>query len=144
MNNKKIAVGAKELFLNFYEEANPENSLLKQAIDNPNCEVYTTVLNIAELNHIILEKEYEKYLKNNNLSIKDFSFEQYKKSEREMENFKNKFVGIYNNINSLVHIEKFFLDENFEEEYARNRSKNNIFEFALRKFSENNNIVNVI
>jgi hypothetical protein len=61
-----------------------------------------------------------------------------------MENFKNKFVWIYNNINSLVHIEKFFLDENFEEEYARNRSKNNIFEFALRKFSENNNIVNVI
>ena len=144
MINEKIAVGAEELFLNFYEEANPENSLLKQAIENPNYEIYTTVLNIAELNHIIRVKEYEKYLDKNNLNHKEFSFEQYKKEESEIENFKKVFNEIYDKINNLIHIEKFFLDENFEVEYAKERTKNNIFGFTLRKFAKNNNIVNVI
>lgn len=144
MIKEKIAVGAKELFSNFYEEVRTENSLLKKAIENPNCEVYTTVLNIAELNHIIQEKEYEKYLNKNNLKSEEFSFEQYKNEENERKNFKNKFNFIYNKISNCIHIEKYYLDENFVEDYAKNRSKNNIFGFALKKFSENNNIVNVI
>ena len=144
MNNKKIAVGAKELLLNFYEDAQTEGGILKESIENPNCEVYTTVLNIAELNHLIQVKEYEKYLEKNELSNTEFSFEQYKNEENEREKFKNKFAEIYNKINSCIHIEKFFLDESFEKEYSKERAKVNIFGFALKKFSENNNIVNVI
>lgn len=142
MINKKIAVGAKELLLNFYEETQSKRSLLKEAIENPNCELYTTVLNIAELNHIILEKEYEKYLINNNLTSKEFNLEKYKKEKGE--EFKNIFAKIYSRINSSINIEKFFLDENFEKEYAKERTKINIFGFALKKFSENNNIPIVI
>ena len=144
MINKKISVGAKELFSNFYENTQSENSLLKQAIENPNCEIYTTVLNIAELHHFIKVKEYEKYLSDNNLSNEEFSFEQYKNEKSAMENFKIKFAEVYNKISSSMHIEKFLLDENFEKEYSKERTENNIFGFVLKKFSENNNIVNII
>lgn len=113
---QRIAVGTKELFLGFYEGSLEEHSLLKDAIDNPNCEVYTTILNIAELYHLIQEKEGSK------------------------EMFLKKFDAIYKKINNCIKVERYCLDENFEKEYAKNYSNNNIFSFALSKFCEDNNI----
>ena len=143
-NIQKIAVGTSVLFSNFYSTNIDVNSKLKSAMENPKCELYTTVLNIAELYHIIQKKSYEEYLSKNNLSSENFSIESFKKLENESKVFKTKFNTIYNKIKSFIHIEKFYLDENFEKEYAENYSNYNIFGFALEKFSNNNNIVNVL
>ena len=140
-NLQKIAVGTKQLFSTFYEMSKDYNSKnLFSFITNPNCEVYTTVFNIAELFHLIQEREYQNYLKKYNLTEKEFSIEEFKNLENDSEELKNKFHIIYLKINSCIKIEKYYLDENFEKEYAKEYSNHNIFSFALNKFCIEKNI----
>lgn len=144
-NVQKIAVGTSELLATFYEETSREKSeKLLKAIANPNCEVYTTIITIAELYHTIQVYEYESYLNKNKLNNKDFSFEEFKKLENEKEKFKNKFASIYNKINNCMNIEKYLLDENFEEEYAKKYLNHSIFSFALTKFCQDNHIKSIL
>lgn len=116
VNLQKMAVGTKELLSAFYAGEVPSDSPLKKAIDNPGCEVCTTTMNIAELYHLIKEKEGND----------------------------EKFNEIYSRIKSCIKIEKYCLDKSFESEYAKNYSNKNIFDFTLIKFCEDSNILNVL
>ena len=140
-NLQKIAVGTKQLFSTFYEMNKDYNSRnIFSFITNPNCEVYTTVFNIAELFHLIQEREYKNYLKKFNLTEEEFSIEQFIILEKESEELKNKFHFIYLKINSCIKIEKYYLDEKFEKEYAKEYSNQNVFSFIFKKFCQEKNI----
>ena len=140
---QKIAIGTNKLLLAFYDEASKENSIeLFEMIKNGDYEFYTTTLNIAELHHIIFEKEYELYLGKNQLTRKEISFEKF--SQLEGDRVEEKFKSIYERIKDCIKIEKYFLGENFENEYAKEFSNNTIFSSALSMYCKENNVKNII
>ena len=140
LKKQKIVVGTNILFSNFFEESINANYTLKSAIEDSNCELYTTIFNLAELYHIIEKRLYEEYLHRNGLSSNIFSLESFSKLEKEKIEFKRKFDVVYNKIKKYIHIEKYYLDENFEKEFAKKHSKYSIFEFILESYRKNNNI----
>ncbi|MBR3696658.1 MAG: hypothetical protein IKM97_00040 [Clostridia bacterium] len=110
-----------------------------------NTKIQKIAIGTDELFSIFYEKKYDNY---NNL-VRNSNYKIYTTIMNIAELFhrihdKNKFEKIYNEIKKFIIIEKYYLDDNFEEEYVKEYENNNIFSFTLLKFCNHNNITNII
>lgn len=150
LNIKTLAVDTNILLWMFYgnsmyAQAYQKNiypDFLVKMISNKACKIYTTIFNICELCNVIEKTEYELYLQENNLKQEDFNKKRYRQIVEEREKIKKIIKLSYDQISQVIEIESYNVDEEFILEYIEKyvEHKYDIFDFALIKFCEENEI----